>query len=114
MLKRNSYEFVIKEMIRWYRDFDFSKMRVDFRDEMQSIYINDDRPLRDYIKIQIAINVYMFALAYEDKKMHVLEKEIMGVKTKAEAKQVLDKISQRLNNSRYQGNPLETLAPMKL
>lgn len=114
MFETGLYEVVMRDMIRWYRDHDFSDMREDIRDEILDIYLDNGKPLIEGAKIQIAINVHFIAMAYDDVEMQLLEEEIMNAETKSTAKEVLKKISERLKEPRYSGAPSKMPLPPNL
>ncbi|MBQ0372958.1 hypothetical protein [Providencia rettgeri] len=114
MFEPNVYDAIMKEFIRWYRDLDFSEMREDARDEILDIYVDNGKPLIEGAKYQIAINVHFIAMAYDDVEMQLLEEEIMNAETKNAAKEILNKISERLKEPRYSGAPSKMPSPPNL
>lgn len=45
MLDKNTYEAVMRDLIYWYRELDFSEMNEEARKEILDIYIEDGNPL---------------------------------------------------------------------
>lgn len=104
------YELALREIIVWYRKFDFSIKNHDLRDELNDIYLNDQHTLTESIKLQIAINLHFIAKAYNDKEIMYLENEILLAKTKLEAIDIIDKVKLRLNSTKFDypiKNPLK-------
>lgn len=107
MFEPHVYEAVMKDLVRWYRDHDFEGMRDDASSQILDIYIDDGKPLVEETKYQIAINIHFIAKAYDDDQILHLQDEIVNATTKEEAKQVLNKIRERLKDSKFSGIPLK-------
>lgn len=95
------YGKAVLDMIRWYRNLDFSQMREDARDEILDIYIDDGKPVLENTKIQISLTVTIISLAYNDIELLQLQKEIMDVTKKEDAKRVLNQLSEHLKSPKY-------------
>ncbi len=113
MLDKNTYEAVMKDLIYWYRDLDFSKMDEEARKEILDIYIENGNPLIQNAKYQIAINIHFIATAYNDDAIFNIEDEIMNANTKNELKEILYKISNILKDDKYTHTPLSLYSKIK-
>lgn len=113
MLDKNIYETVISDLIRWYRDHDFSEMRKDARNEILDIYVENGKPLIQNAKYQIAINIHFIAIAYNDDVIFNIEDEVMNANTKNELKEILYKISNLLKEEKYTYPSLSPYGEMK-
>lgn len=107
MFEPHVYEAVMKDLVRWYRDHDFDGMREEVSNEILDIYLDDGKPLIEETKYQIAINIHFIAKAYDDDQMLNLQDQIINATTKEEAKQALNKISERLKDNKFSGIPLK-------
>jgi len=81
----------LKETIRWYRELDFSGMREDVRQEVLSLYKNDDEKPRKSAKLEISVSIILIGQAFKDQCLIRLGLKAAFAENKSELIEILKK-----------------------
>lgn len=95
----------IEESIGWYRRGDFSAMGKDAKENILSLYKNDDEKPPRQTKVQISAHLLLIGKAFDDTRLLRMAVEVLMVEEKANAIDILLRTQEILKESKFNKPP---------